>query len=426
MKRTIQLGLVALIAVMSLGAEKKVPVIRVAQFMTDPNLIQIMSDTARDIEKRHPELKIRIENIPYNEYIQKVTTQYAGGNAPDVIFSEVNNFVELYKRGVFEDLTPYCKKDKINLKGYYPGVIGRFSPDGGLFAIPQDTAPEGLIYYNKKIFQEAGVPFPDGKWKWPGDFVSVCQKLVKKDAKGKIVRYAFNDAYPVRVQNFLHSAGGDWVDDTAKPTRLTLDSPAALQAFQFRYDLIHKYHFSPSPAELQTFSAASGAEDMFMNGQIAMMTSGIWHTPKFLKKKDLDFDVTTFPKGPGGKGWSTGGSGYALAKIGKNKDLAWTVIKEITSPETLTKMAATGMIQPAFIKMAESDTFKKAPGAANKGILLKMPRYAHYGPFLANWNEIYWGNLNPVFDRFWNGDQEPKDALPKLNADINKKFFSKK
>jgi len=400
--------------------------VRLAQFMTDPNLIKIITDAAKDIEKRHPELKIKIENIPYNEYEQKVVTQFSAGNAPDVLFVEVNNFVAFHSRGLFDDLKPYCEKDRINLKGYYPGLMARFSPDGSLYALPQDTAPEGLVYYNKKAFKEAGVPFPTENWSWPKDFLAVCQKLVKKDAEGKTVRWAFNDAYEIRFQNFLYSNGGNWVDNTAKPTRLTLDSPKAIEAAQFRYDLIHKYHVSPSPSELQTMSQASGAEEMFVTGRIVMMTSGVWHTPKFLQSKDLEWDVTSFPKGPGGKkGWGSGGSGYALVKTSKKKDLAWIVIKEITNARTMAQMAGTGMMQPALIQLAESDAFKLAPGAAHKSVLLKMPGHSNYNPFMKEWSEIYWGQLTPEFDRFWSGTKQPKDVLPELTQKVNEKFFKK-
>src|SRR5690349_4841550 len=75
------------------GCGQKGPVIRVAQFMTDPALIRIITEAAADIEKRHPGLRIRVESIPYNQYEEKMATQYAAGNAPDVIFVETNLFV---------------------------------------------------------------------------------------------------------------------------------------------------------------------------------------------------------------------------------------------------------------------------------------------------------------------------------------------
>ncbi|HUO57453.1 MAG TPA: sugar ABC transporter substrate-binding protein [bacterium] len=427
MKKVLFLLAVAL-PILVLGCGKKSgQVLRVGDFMTDPALIQILNDTLKEIEKQNPGLTIQVETTPYNDYQQKIATQMSADNAPDILYVEVNNFVDLYLRNVLEDLSPYVAKDQVDLKAYYAGVVSRFSPGGKLYAVPQDTAPTGLLYYNKKIFKEAGVPFPTEKLSWPDSFLTLCQKLVKKDASGKITRWAYSEAYPISFEQFLYSNGGDWVDDESHPTRFTADSPQALQAARFRFDLIHKYHFSPSTTEMQAFNYGNGVEQMFMNGQIAMMAGGIWHTPKLLQQKDLDFDVVEFPKGPGGKrGWGSGGSGYGICRTSKNKDLAWKVIRAMTSAESLKRLTETGMIQPALIQLAESDTFLKSPGAPNKGILLKMPQYAHYQPFLSNWGEIYYGAFNPAMDRVWLGEKTPEEVLPGLCKDINKKFFNKK
>ncbi|HTC21923.1 MAG TPA: sugar ABC transporter substrate-binding protein [bacterium] len=400
--------------------------IHLAQFLTDPVLIEKLHLVVADIEKRHPGLHVQIDNIPYNEYQEKVTTQMAGGNAPDVVYVEVNNFVDLYLRGVFEDLTPYVQKDGVDLTAYYPGVLGRFSPGGKVYALPQDTAPTGLVFYNRKMFRDAGLPYPDGSWTWPGDFLSICQKLTKRDAAGKVTQWGFIDAYDIQFENFVFSNGANWVDDVDHPTRFTLDDPKAMEAVQFRYDLIQKYHVSPDPSQIQAFNFSSGQMQMFINGQVAMLSSGIWQTPGFLLAKDLDFDVTTFPAGPQGiKGWGSGGSGYALSKSSSNKDLAWIVIKELTSEASVSQLASTGMIQPALMKLAQSDVFLKAPGAAHKAILLDMPRYSHYEPFMPNWTELFYGVLGPAMDQVWLGEKKPGDVLPDITKRINEKFFKK-
>ncbi len=409
---------------LSAGCGKNVQTIRLAQFLTDPILIAKINQLASDIEKRHPGLHIEVDNIPYNEYQEKITTQMAAGNAPDIVYVEVNNFVDLYLRGVFEDLTPYCQKDGLDLKGYYPGVLGRFSPGGKVYAIPQDTAPSGLMYYNRKFFREAGLPYPKAGWTWPEPFLSICQKLVQKDASGHVTRWAYIDAYGVQYENFLFSNGANYVDNTEHPTRMILDSPRALEAIRFRWAMIQKDHVSPDPSQIQTFNLSAGQEEMFANGRAAMISSGIWQTPRFLQNKDLDFDVVEFPGGPhGDRGWGTGGSGYALSKSSKRKDLAWMVLKEITSEASVSQLAGTGMIQPALMKLAQSDVFLKSPGPEHKGILLQMPARSHYEPFLPNWNEIYYGTLGPALDPVWLGRKKPVDAIPAVNQRINEKFF---
>lgn len=408
-------------------AKKQENLIRVANFLTDVKLLQICNDIARDVEKSHPGIKIRIDNIPYNEYQQKLTTQIAGGSPPDVIYVEVNNFVDLYSRGALDDLTPHLQRDAVDLGEFYPGVVGRFTREGKLYALPQDTAPSGLVYYNKAVFDEMGVPYPTDDWSWPEPFLSICKKLVKNDEKGVQVRWAYSDAYPIGFESFMFSSGGDFVDNTDRPARLTLDSAAVVRAARFRWDLIHTHKVSPSMTSVNSFSSLSGIEGMFMNGRVAMMSSGIWHTPKLLSDPKVKFDVVMFPKGPEGKrGWTTGGSGYAICSGSKNKEMAWEVVKALTSERSMRLMAATGFIQPARIKLAESDAFLGSPGAANKKVLLKMTADARYQPFMAQWPEIWYGHFVPAMDPVWFGSKKPEEVLPGITADINKKYFKKK
>ena len=427
--RTVFRPIAVLLLLFSLliGCGPKAPqAVKVAVFSSDPVLLKIFMDTALEIEKKHPGLKVQVVNIPYGDYQNKIITEMAGGTAPDIISVEVNNFVEMEMRGVFEDLTPYAQRDGLDLKAYYPGVLKRFNPGGVLYAIPSDTAPSGLMYYNKKIFDEVGLPYPTSSWTWPEPFLSICQKLTKRDAAGKIVRWGYADPYGTGFDGFLLSNGGYYTDSEDHPTRLALDSPEALEALKFRRDMIHVHHVSPSPPELLTYSFGGGAEDMFMNGQVAMMASGIWHTPHLLQKKDLEFDVVEFPMGPKGtRGCGTGGSGYSICKTSKNKELAWTVLKEITGKDIVTRMAMTGMFQPALMEVANSDAFLKSPGPPNKKILLDMPQYAHYSPFMRGWSEIWNGNVGPALDPVWLGTKTPEEVLPALSNEINKKFFSK-
>lgn len=428
MRKLLQLLSVAVLVSIGCGGCVRGPrPVQVAVYTSDPATLKILNDALRAIESRHPGLKIELVNIPYNNFQDKISTMMAGGDAPDVISVEVNNFVELSLRGALLDLTTYFQRDGMKEKDYYPTVFNRFSPGGKIYALPSDLAPFGLVYYNKKLFDEAGLPYPTSKWSWPEPFLSICQKLVKKDANGRIIQWAWGDPYNIQADNFMIDDGGYYMDSETNPTRLTLDSPQALESYDFRWDLIWKYHVSPQPAQIQAFNFGPGAETLFANGQIAMMPSGIWHTPNFLTHKDLSFDVVEFPWGPHHtRGWGCGGAGYGIWSGCKNKELAWIVLKELVGEETESRLAQTGLIQPALIKVAHSDAFLKSPGPAHKSILLDMPKDAHFGPFVKNWNEVWYSEVGPALDKCWfGGEKKPSEILPKLTAEINRKYFSK-
>jgi multiple sugar transport system substrate-binding protein len=268
------------------------------------------------------------------------------------------------------------------------------------------------------------LPYPTEDWTWPEPFLSICRKLVQYDDKGQVTRFAYCEAYPTQVGNFVYSAGADWVDDASDPKRCTIDSTAFQRAARFRWDLIHIHHVSPSPSQIQTLSGGSGIEDMFLHGRLALMVSGIWHTPRFLQEKGLDFDVVPFPRGPGGKqGWSSGGSGYAICKASRHKAAAWRLIRAILSEENMSAMAATGFLQPALVKLARSDVFLKSPGAEHKSYLFTMTASSHFMPFDPRWNEIQYGLIWPALDAVWNGEKKPEEVLPDLCRRVNEKFY---
>jgi multiple sugar transport system substrate-binding protein len=430
MKRPFRLVFAILaLAVIGFGcrANREANVVRISIFSTDPTVLQILNRTIASIQAKYPGLKVKLETIPYGDYHEKIMTETVAGTAPDIISTEASQFVDLYLRGAFADLTPLFQRDGMDVKDYYPTILNHFSPGGKIYAIPSDLAPIGLVYYNKNYFDEAKIPYPTADWKWPDDFLPICQKLVKKDATGRITRWAFVDPYGTNAVNFMLSNGGYFTDNEEHPTRLALDTPEAMAGFRFRWDMIYTYHVSPNPSQLQAFSFGAGAENMFMNGQSVMMCSGVWHTPHFLEKKGLNFDVVEFPKGPGGKqGWQCGGTGYAISKSCKNMDNAWAVLKELTGAEVEAQVASTGMIQPALIKVAQSDAFLKSLGAAHKNILLNMPQNARFTPFVLNWGEIWDGQVGPALDPAWLGNKKPEDILPKLTAELNRKYFSQK
>ena len=128
-----------------------------------------------------------------NPYMEKVLTLIAGGTPPDVVFVEVNNFKKFALKGVLVDLMPYIKKDKdIKVSDYYEQVIDRFSIDGKLYVLPRDIAPICVIYYNKNIFDEAGIKYPTDDWD-RDKFLEIAKQLTAFNSKGVMSQYGYVD-----------------------------------------------------------------------------------------------------------------------------------------------------------------------------------------------------------------------------------------
>jgi len=381
---------------------------------------QILVDLIAQFEKENPTIKVELARTPVNEYITKLVTQIAAGSAPDVIFTETNNFVDLYLRDAFEPLNSYIEQDKFNLADYYPQVLDRFSVDGKVYAIPRDTAPICVIYYNKKAFDEAKIPYPTDDWSW-ADFVAAGQKIIKKDAAGKVTRWGFVEDWTM-IEPWIYSAGGKMADDVKKPTKWVLaEDPGFVQGIQERADLMYKYKIMPPPSTMSAMGGM-GTSDMFVNSTSAMFLSGIWKTPTFRTQiKDFKWDVVMFPKGPTGiRAFGTGGSGYGILKTSTHKAEAWKLVKFIAGEIGAKRLAQTGLAQPAMQNVSAGPDFLDGKDPLNKKMLLEAVKYVKYMPMAKNSQEIQNGVVVPVLDKVWSGTINAQQAADLLKPQLAK------
>jgi len=394
---------------------KKPVEIKVA-FWGAPDEVNIFTDIIAAWQPSHPEILVKLEHTPYRGYVDKLLTRIAGRSAPDVICTEVDLFVTFQSKGVLEDLTPYVKADPdFDVTKFYPQIMDRFTVDSKLYAVPRDTAPFACVYYNKKLFDEAGVAYPADDWTLE-DLLKIAKKLTKYDSDGNVTQYGF---YAWAWQNFVYAFGGSLVDDVKHPVRCTLDAKESLAGLQFYADLInvHKVH----PSSTAMMNLAMGVQGMFASGRLAMFSSGVWETPGLRKAEGLKWDVTMFPKGPDGRrGFGTGGSGYAILKGSAHPKEAFKVIKALTCKDAETMLADTGLAQPAMIEIAESEHWvgdNKPP--KNKGMLNQAMQYVIYDPFHQSWREAKEVYINPELDLVFNGKKSAEEAVATCIGKVN-------
>ncbi|MCE5301188.1 MAG: sugar ABC transporter substrate-binding protein [Spirochaetia bacterium] len=427
-KSLAMLVVISLAAAIFAGCEKKQEPIRVLHWGDVIEMANV-SRIIKDI-KATTGIDVRQERAPAgNAYMEKLLTQASGGMAPDIVFVEVGNIKPMVDKGLLVDLTPYIENDKdtdFNLKDYYPQMIDRFTIDDKLFVIPRDIAPICAIYYNKNLFDRAGIRYPKDDWNWD-DFLKTAQQLTLKNKNGDTVQWGFLDEWTI-WDSWVYSNGGSIVDDVKKPAKFTLDTPEAIQAVQFRADLSYKYHVAPSPAVIAaTAIGQQGTASIFMNGTVAMFYTGYWKAGYFRPIQNFDWDIVMFPKGPTGKrGFPSGGSGYAITTQCKDKDKAWKVLKRFAGKKGQIDLSSQGGLQPAIISLAESPQFMDEYKPKNKKIMLEAVKYIVFTPLSKDWEEINLRYISPALDRVWSGRETAAQAIKPMAAEVNKDFFTKK
>ncbi|MFC9947962.1 ABC transporter substrate-binding protein [Streptomyces pratensis] len=115
-------------------------------------------------EKEHPNIKVQTEFSGYPAYVQKLTTQIAGGNAPDLLQLDRPTFGEYQQKRQLAELTPYVGKT-LKADGISKSLLAGGEAEGKQFAMPAGLTTQVFVY-DKDLYKKAGVTVPEDGWTW--------------------------------------------------------------------------------------------------------------------------------------------------------------------------------------------------------------------------------------------------------------------
>ena len=125
-------------------------------------------------EAKNPNIKVQTEFSGYAAYVQKLTTQIAGGAAPDLIQLDRPTFGEYQQKHALFDLTPEVGKT-LHLDQVPPALLAGEQSDGDQYAVPAGQTTQMLVY-DSTLFTKAGVTVPASGWTWE-QFITDMKKV---------------------------------------------------------------------------------------------------------------------------------------------------------------------------------------------------------------------------------------------------------
>ncbi|MCL4863018.1 MAG: sugar ABC transporter substrate-binding protein [Caldilineaceae bacterium] len=360
----------------------------------------------------HPEIRVEIISYPWNDYFTAMQTAWASGDPaaiPDVLFLWPTP--RYAADGVLENLDPYIEQAGYDLSDYWPALLESAMFEGSVYGFPRDISVE-VLYYNKDIFDEVGISYPDESWTWD-DLLTAAEALTQVEATGQVTRYALG-MEGGKFQLWVGQNGGAILDDMRNPSRCTLDEPAAQEAIEF-FATMMENNYAMRDANL---SQAGGDAAVFANGQVAMIIQNASRVSQF-NAAGLNYDVAVVPIPEGGqRSASAGGAAWVMSAAGDNKDAAWTFLSWLQSTDGGQRLyTASGEIFPALQSTARSDAFLQSGNPpANRQAFLTEGENAKVGRFgyFAEWGELEGSVISPALQRIWAGEATPTEVLPAL------------
>jgi multiple sugar transport system substrate-binding protein len=379
-----------------------------------------------EFEKQNPDIDVEAIQLPYEEYLARITAMEKQGQTPDVGYFPSLQAPLWAQEGKILDLTDLIQTDPL-LSSALPET--RYYYGNGRIAGLNTAVEVSLLFYNKDLFDKAGVSYPSADptkaWTW-AEFVEAAQKLTI-DANGKhptdegfdvtkIATYgaAFDKIYEGwTFYPFIFSNGGQVVNESG--TQLLLDSPEACEAIQSLADLMWVQHVTPTPAQDANLP---GYVTMVQTGNLAMHISGQWSLLDYASVNGLNFGVAVLPKFKTPVTVVLGSPTVIFANT-KNKDAAIRFYKFHNDPQAV-DLFARGLwmpLQSAYYTEPDkmklwldnpAHPFETQPAFTDYVLDYSTPIPSYY---LRNYAEILDNAIQPAIEKVWNNDATAEEAL---------------
>ncbi|KKX33329.1 sugar ABC transporter substrate-binding protein [Rhizobium sp. LC145] len=288
-------------------------------------------------QAKHPNVKFEPVDLGSQDYQQMISTQLTGGSKDiDIVtVKDVPGYANLVRAGNITDLSAFMTEQKIDPAGY-GGLIEELTIDGKIYSLPF-RSDFWVVYYNKDIFDKAGVAYPTNDMTW-AQFDEIAGKLTGG--------MGANKTYGA----LLHT----W--------RSTVQLPGILDGkhtlVEGEYDFLKPWYERalalqedgaiPSYASLKTSNTHYSA--YFFNSTVGMLPMGTWFVGTQIAKvasgesKSKNWGIVKFPHPDGVAAGTTAAqiSGLSVNANSEHKEAALDFIKFAAGPEGAEVIAATG------------------------------------------------------------------------------------
>lgn len=360
-------------------------------------------------EEENPDITVDLQITPWGEYWTKLEAAAEGGELPDIITQHTSQVEHYVKAGIMaslDDLTNY--DSDFSYDNYDSGITDLYTFEGVHYGVPKDKDCV-VLAYNTKLFDEAGIDYPNDDWTWD-DIESAADAIT--DKANNI--YGFN-AYNNDQEgygSFLFENGGGFIDEEKKIS--LLDTTESIEAMEWYMDMNAK--FSPS----SEVAAETDCLTLFASGSVAMMPVGNWQLSYFTDNDAIkdNFQICELPATTSGnKVTISNGLALSIPTDCKNMDAAKKFVAFAGSEEGM-KAAAEGPAIPCYngVDKVWAEAHKYL---YNTDEILSSLEFGHQLPgseLKSQWSAPMYEQIGYIFDGTKSVEEAFKEASTEMNV----------
>ncbi len=323
-----------------------------------PQEDQIIIDLIAEYERRNPDIRIkRINPGDAASLYTKLQTMMAADTPPDLFYLGSERISSLADKDLLMPLEPLIEADRaagretLDLDDFYTATVDCFRYDGEktgsgtLYGIPKDFTTVGF-YYNKSVFDRAGIPYPPDDWTWQ-EFIETARRIGRLDG---VVGAEFV-TWPSIIRGYLWTYGVDVASPDFSASRLR--EPEVVAALE----QLRSWRFDETGTLTSGKSQVATGEDVFVSGRVGMAGPfGRWVVPRYRVIEDFEWDFAPLPRGTVKKNlvftvaWS-------MAANSRHTDESWDLLKFLTGADGQAQAARLGLAIPTLKSVSRTDAF---------------------------------------------------------------------
>ena len=334
---------------------------KVAQEPTEPTTITFsswvgespqMKRLSQQFTEEYPNITVEFENVPAGRSRDKLLTQVAGGNPPDVAYMDAGSVEDFASREALVNLDAYIAgSEVVSAEDYVEGFRLSATYEDSMFGLPYDGETTGL-FYRTDLFEAAGIEEPPATWE---EFEAAAQALTdpSKNQYG-VAMFASEAAY--YWYPWLWQAGGDVLTQDGQD--VAFDDENGQQAAEFYVNLAQNY----SPPDYLPTNSWDGRV-AFATGKVGMYIAGNWFAGTLISEfPDIEgkWASAPLPEGDAGCATTLAGDTLVMFEGSENQDAAWLWMEFLSRPENMaawTFEEETTTLLPPRQSLLESEEF---------------------------------------------------------------------
>lgn len=366
---------------------------------------KVFQDAIDRFIQSNPHVEVEHTIVPvesWSDFIQKWVTMIGSGNAPDLTNIALEGFLMAVENNLVMPLDEIiaADSDMIALKpNFAQSLLDGFSYEGKQYGIPNGTQTM-VVYYNKDLFDAAGVEYPQSGWSWE-EFRETAKALTGDGVYGWGLPLSNWHLAPFWISNGAYPCSKDY-------STPTLNSPEMIASLEFVRTLYLEDKVMPDPTGVDVYA-------QFAAGGIAMVGAGRWTLASWYNEGFDSFDCVEWPVG-NGNGSVYGGAAWTINPNTAHLSEAVALLKEFTNETTLGATAALGQQIPPMSTLAGNPDIM---GNKPDSISLLWETVMKSTPIAA---PTFFGQLEQALVRavqnVYSGSMTPEEALNQAQAEV--------